>query len=192
MKSCETPIEAHIVSFQDPLWLLLPHPTRALEAQIYYPCLHLLSLGPPSPAWSAVGLVRRHLPPHTRARRLRHLLPHGASIQGAITCSRRDLVRRRPHLPGLFPRLASRWTQRIRGPQGQGGAAPLLLLRAMVSSMCRHLRHSVRPLHLIRNKYSLQIPHGTYCGLWYFFISLMPPTFSNFGFWKACSREQYI
>jgi hypothetical protein len=170
------------------------------------------------PAFICSRLVRRHLlgpsssaTPHARpsapspaptsapspapvtcstacAHRLRHLLPHRASIQGVITCSRRDLVRRRPHLPGL----ASRWTQRIRGPQGQGGAAPLLLLRAMVSSMCWHLRHSVRPLHLIRNKYSLQIPHGTYCGLWYFFISLMPPTFSNFGFWKACSREQYI
>ena len=36
---------------------------------------HLLG---PSSAWSAphARLVRRHLPPHTRARRLRHLLPH--------------------------------------------------------------------------------------------------------------------
>jgi hypothetical protein len=125
VKSCETPIEAHIVSFRDPLWLLLPHPTRALEAQIYYPCLHLLSLGPPSPAWSAVichptrapvGSVTcshncsvtcaRHL--LHRLRPSAHLLPHGASIQGAITCSRWDLsagdrTSRRPHLLAMDP-----------------------------------------------------------------------------------------
>jgi hypothetical protein len=66
VKSCETPIEAHIVSSRDPLWLLLPHPTRALEAQICHPCLHLLSLGPCPPVAVTCAcwvLVRRHLLP---------------------------------------------------------------------------------------------------------------------------------
>jgi hypothetical protein len=115
----------------------------------------------------------------------RHLLSLGAatgrrplhvSIQGFVICSHWTL---RP--PAAAPQRsalvcqrhpASRWTQRISGPQEQGAAAPsrlpwdVVVHASMVSSMCRHLRHSVRPLYLSCNKHNLQchqIPHGTYC-----------------------------
>jgi hypothetical protein len=88
-------------------------PTRALEAQIYYPCLHLLSLGPPSPAWSVV------ICHPTRA-------PVGSvtcSHICSVTCARHLLHRLRPSAPSPAPTQSIDPGRHHLLPQGLGPPA---------------------------------------------------------------------